>query len=65
MGRGCLGRRRYTVFGTSTFGGLAGMGFRTFLCTGLGTGLCAGAAVSEREEALRVTPPVYPAGAGQ
>ena len=27
-GRTCLGRRRYTVFGTSTFGGLRGIGLR-------------------------------------
>ncbi len=69
MGRGCLGRRRYTVFGTSTFGGLAGMGFRTFWCMGLCAGgradLCAGVDVGDRGRALRVTPPVYPAGAGQ
>jgi len=28
-GRACFGRRRYTVFGTSTFGGFLGMGLRT------------------------------------
>src|SRR5262249_21383827 len=29
VGRTCFGRRRYTVFGTSTLGGLRGMGFLT------------------------------------
>jgi hypothetical protein len=29
--RGCLGRRRYTVLGISTFGGFAGIGLRTFI----------------------------------
>jgi hypothetical protein len=47
-GRGCLGRRRYTVFGTSTFGGLAGIGLRTFLWVGVWVGL------------RRFTPAVYP-----
>jgi len=28
-GRACFGRRRYTVFGTSTFGGFLGIGLRT------------------------------------
>src|SRR4029453_6978446 len=42
--RGCLGRRRYIVFGTSTFGGLAGVGLRTFVWIGF----------------RRFTPPVYP-----
>jgi hypothetical protein len=34
-GRACLGRRRYTVFGTSTLGGFLGMGLRTRAWTGL------------------------------
>jgi hypothetical protein len=29
-----LGRRRYTVFGTSTLGGLAGIGLRTLAWIG-------------------------------
>src|SRR2546428_11223476 len=33
-GFGCLGRRRYMVFGTSTLGGLRGMGLRTWACSG-------------------------------
>jgi hypothetical protein len=31
---GCFGRRRYAVFGTSTFGGFLGIGFLTRACAG-------------------------------
>jgi hypothetical protein len=33
-GLGCFGRRRYSVFGTSTLGGFRGIGFLTLACTG-------------------------------
>jgi hypothetical protein len=33
-GLGCLGRRRYAVWGISTLGGFRGMGFRTLACNG-------------------------------
>ena len=47
--RRCLGRRRYTVFGISTFGGLAGIGLRIFAWIGFG----------------RFTGTVYPGGPAQ
>ena len=37
--RGCLGRRRYTVLGTSTLGGLRGIGLRTRAWSGFFFGM--------------------------
>src|SRR6266446_10028859 len=56
-GRRCLGRRRYTVRGTSTLGGLAGIGLRTFIWMGIWMGIWVGF----RRCFIRQ---VYPAGPG-